>query len=90
MLIDSVIQEIDMATPRKPTVAASPTQAIAAATQPDTVNPVIDPEIRYRYIQVAAYYIAERRGFAEGSAEQDWAQAEREIDRLLAENKLIP
>lgn len=81
-----------MATPRKPTVANSPAKPITttAAAQPNTATPVIDPEVRYRYIQVAAYYIAERRGFAEGSAEHDWAQAECEIDRLLAENKLIP
>ena len=40
------------------------------------------------YVEVAAYYIAERRGFQYGSALEDWAQAEREVDRLLRENHL--
>lgn len=35
-------------------------------------------------ISVAAYYRAERRGFAPGGAEDDWLHAEAEIDRLLA------
>lgn len=48
----------------------------------------IDPEQRRNYIEVAAYYIAERRGFTHGNARDDWAAAEMEIDRLLAEGKL--
>jgi hypothetical protein len=43
----------------------------------------VTPEQRDRYIAVAAYYIAERRGFAAGFADKDWAQAELETDRLL-------
>jgi hypothetical protein len=43
---------------------------------------------RNNYIEVAAYYIAERRGFAPGDPLADWAEAEAEIDRLLAEGKL--
>jgi hypothetical protein len=39
---------------------------------------------RQEMISVAAYYRAERRGFAPGGAEQDWLQAEVEIDQLLA------
>jgi len=38
---------------------------------------------RREMISVAAYYRAERRGFAPGGAEQDWLEAEAEIDRLL-------
>jgi hypothetical protein len=41
-------------------------------------------EERQQMISVAAYYRAERRGFAPGGAEQDWLEAEAEIDRLLA------
>ncbi len=48
----------------------------------------ISPEQRNHYVEVAAYYIAERRGFAPGDPFQDWAQAAAEIDRLLAENRL--
>jgi hypothetical protein len=36
-------------------------------------------------IAVAAYFRAERRGFAPGAAEQDWLAAEQDIDRLLAD-----
>lgn len=41
-------------------------------------------------ISIAAYYLAERRGFAPGGAEADWLQAERLIDFLIAERKLSP
>jgi Protein of unknown function (DUF2934) len=34
-------------------------------------------------IEEAAYYKAERRGFAAGWAAQDWAESEREIDDML-------
>jgi len=40
-------------------------------------------EERHRMIELAAYYRAERRGFSDGSAEQDWLEAEAEIDRVL-------
>jgi hypothetical protein len=33
----------------------------------------------------AAYYRAERRGFRDGSPEQDWFEAEEEIRRSLEE-----
>jgi hypothetical protein len=42
------------------------------------------PEERERMIREAAYLRAERRGFAGGSSEEDWAAAESEIDELLA------
>lgn len=37
------------------------------------------PEDRYRRIAEAAYFIAERRGFANGRCEEDWYEAERII-----------
>jgi hypothetical protein len=45
-------------------------------------------EQRRHYVEMAAYYIAERRGFAPGDPLEDWVQAEAEIDRLLAEGRL--
>jgi hypothetical protein len=36
---------------------------------------------RRRMIAEAAYYRAEHRGFRDGSAEHDWLEAERYIDR---------
>jgi hypothetical protein len=43
----------------------------------------IDPGQRANYIEVAAFYIAERRGFAPGNPEQDYLEAAAEIDRLI-------
>jgi hypothetical protein len=41
-------------------------------------------EERLEMVRVAAYYRAERRGFAPGGAERDWIEAEADIDRLIA------
>lgn len=41
------------------------------------------PEERQRFIAEAAYFRAERRGFAEGGDLDDWIEAEAEIDTLL-------
>ena len=38
---------------------------------------------RYKMIEVAAYYIAEKNGFA-GQSTDFWAAAEKEIDKKLA------
>ena len=49
----------------------------------------INPEQRIAMIREAAYYKAEKRGFAVGNDAQDWAEAEREIDELLAKARQI-
>lgn len=41
------------------------------------------PEEREYMIAEAAYYRAERRGFAPGNEMEDWLQAETEIDSLI-------
>lgn len=68
---------------------ASPVKTIPDSPE-TTANrqPPVAPEQRYHHVEVAAYYIAERRGFDAGHADEDWAQAELEIDRLLTEEKL--
>ena len=43
----------------------------------------VSAEERHRMIAEAAYYRAEHRGFAGGNVEDDWFQAEREIDHGL-------
>jgi len=43
----------------------------------------IAPEDRQRFIAEAAYFKAERRGFADGGELGDWIDAEAEIDALL-------
>jgi len=37
-------------------------------------------ERRHELIAIAAYYLAERRGFAPGHEEEDWLAAEAELD----------
>jgi hypothetical protein len=44
-----------------------------------------DPMQRHEMISQAAYFIAQRRDFADGGADDDWLQAELEIDRMLSQ-----
>lgn len=67
---------------------APATKAAAPAKARKAVMPKFDPAQRQHYVEVAAYYIAERRGFLGGCETEDWNQAEREIDNLLREGKL--
>lgn len=64
--------------PAKKTPAPKGTAAVMAAGK------AVTPEQRANYIEVAAFYIAERRGFAPGNPEQDYLDAAAEIDRLIA------
>ena len=43
----------------------------------------VDTGARRRLIEKCAYLRAERRGFTGGSPEEDWLEAEMEIDQLL-------
>lgn len=72
--------------------AAKPAAAKAGVAKPATRrgNSGVSPERRRNYVEVAAYYIAERRGFNGGDPLADWATAEAEIDRLLAAGLLSP
>jgi len=72
-----------------PKAKTAPKVAAARPAQPRGRKPAAIPqEQRKHYIEMAAYYIAERRGFASGNLLDDWVQAEAEIDRLLAEGRL--
>ncbi|HLP98029.1 MAG TPA: DUF2934 domain-containing protein [Sideroxyarcus sp.] len=73
----------------KPKKTASSAKAISGLAEEcaDLSHPVT-PEQRHHYVEVAAYYIAERRGFEAGCRDDDWVRAELEIDRLLAEGRL--
>lgn len=75
-----------MAKSRKTALSVN-TSADTAEMQLHLPHPV-SVEQRYHYVEVAAYYIAEKRGFDGGSTDADWVQAEQEIDRLLAEGKI--
>jgi hypothetical protein len=79
------------ATTPKKTARAAPrtTRAIGGLNiKPTSRRTAVGAEQRRNYIEVAAYYIAERRGFIGGNEMDDWAAAEAEIDRLLSEGKL--
>lgn len=45
--------------------------------------PAVTADERYRMIAEAAYYRALHRGFHGGSAEDDWFQAEQQINKEL-------
>jgi hypothetical protein len=65
-------------------VAATPRRK----TSPKRVTHLALPrEERRHLIEVAAYYIAERRGFRGGSPDDDWLQAERDVDAMIKAGK---
>jgi hypothetical protein len=80
------------AKPATKTTAAPKVAPKLAAAKPARSRakkpPAVAAEQRRYYVEVAAYHIAERRGFAPGDPLQDWVQAEAEIDRLIAEGLL--
>lgn len=59
-------------------------QGLQATAKASMFGEHISPEKRDRMIRDAAYLRAERRGFAGGNPDEDWAAAEAEIDELLA------
>lgn len=75
-----------MAKSTKGPSAAKATSGLAEKNS--SMSSELTPERRYHYVEVAAYYLAERRGFDAGSADDDWTQAELQIDRLLAEGQI--
>lgn len=75
-----------------PAASSKPTVAAKAATKPATGKPrvsktAVTPEERYQMIAKAAYFRAEKRGFATGDTARDWLEAEAEIDRMLQTQK---
>ena len=61
----------------KPVAKVAPKAAVAKPAAPK--NPVLSPEERYRRIEQAAYFIAERHGF-NGDSAYFWSLAEAEIN----------
>ena len=64
-----------------PAEVKSPAKApkpIAARARKPASAPLPD-ELRRRYVAVAAYYIAERRGFQGRPSDDDWYEAEEQI-----------
>lgn len=71
-----------LATTTAPAKTAAPAKKAAAKPAPASVS----PEQRYKMVQDAAYFIAEKNGFASGSLDY-WIAAEAEIDLLLSGKK---
>ncbi len=65
--------------PRSPAPAATATREAPSAPRKLSLS----PQERHRMICDAAYYRALRRGFGHGSPDQDWREAEAEIDAML-------
>jgi len=73
-----------VAAPAAAMPAAKKANATKAILKPSTApTPVLSSEQRSHYVAVAAFYIAERRGFTLGNPVEDWLAAEAEVDRLM-------
>lgn len=70
----------------KPVITTEKKSMRMAAKQPQTrkkSNGALSEAERRNYVEVAAYYIAQGRGFCGGCELEDWIQAEAEVDRML-------
>jgi len=70
--------------PAKKGAVVVPVKVVAPKKEAARTNKPMDPARRANYVEVAAFYIAERRGFASARPMDDWLEAEAEIDRLIA------
>ena len=73
---------------KKTSVKKAPAKARKAAVKPAAApaagsQSAVSPEERYRMIQEAAYYIAERHGF-NGDSAYFWSLAEAEVGNRLS------
>lgn len=78
-----IIEEQGGTPPTKKKAARKPTVIATAAPAP-----AVYPDQRHQLIQLAAYYIAERRGFTGVSSDEDWLQAEQDVDALITAGQL--
>lgn len=70
--------------PTTPVAKAAPKSAVAKKAAPARkASSAPSAEERYRMVQEAAYYIAEKNGFAGGDMSY-WIEAEAQINRLLS------
>ncbi|OFZ67353.1 MAG: hypothetical protein A2V79_07770 [Betaproteobacteria bacterium RBG_16_56_24] len=67
---------------KAPTIMAAVIPAKPAGNQKAMAKPT--PEVRYRMVETAAYFIAERNGF-QGRSDEHWAAAELEVAARLGE-----
>jgi len=74
--------EAPAAKPAAKAVAEKKAPARKAAAPKKSKTMEYSPEDRYRMVQTAAYFIAERNGF-QGCSAEHWSAAEIEISRML-------
>ena len=67
----------------KKTATRKATKKSTSPSKSGTSSIDITPEERWKMIAGAAYHKAEKRGFAPGHELNDWAEAEKEIDKLV-------
>ncbi len=69
---------------RKYLIRSVPRPAPAESTEgADELAVRLFSKSRHELIAEMAYYRAERRGFAAGDPDEDWREAEREVEELL-------
>ena len=71
-----------VAKPAAKPVAAAKKAPVAKPAAPAPAKKAVEPEVRYRMIQVAAYYEAQKNGFV-GDSTYFWTVAEKQIDDML-------
>jgi len=76
------IATVKKRTPRKTAIAQAVESAVPA--------PFTGPEQRAALIAEAAYFRAEKRGFAPGHDTEDWLAAEAEVDARLLKADFAP
>jgi len=75
---------------KKPAVKKAPAAKKAPAVKKAPAKkaaPPISPEQRYRMIEQAAYYLAEKTGF-QGDPAAIWVQAEKDVEAQIASGRL--
>ena len=89
----TTVKKANLDAPALVTMAETPVKPLAvkkAALAKPKASEVLTPQVgvsveqRATYVAVAAFYIAERRGFEQGNPMDDWLAAEAEVDRLIA------
>lgn len=70
--------------PAKPEAKVKPRASGAQPKAAPAAKATLSAEQRNHYVEVAAFYIAERRSFVPGNPADDWCAAELEVDRLIA------
>jgi hypothetical protein len=75
----STVKKVSVS-PAKPKMAAKKNSVIKAKPSTAAIKSAtkLTPEERYRMVETAAYFIAEKHGF-QGRSDEHWAAAERQI-----------